>query len=76
MTDIAPSPTPPATLPELSGRMADELAHLEVELGEVDLLIVQAKTEAARHETRRVAASDKLASAMQAARSFSSCRAM
>jgi two-component system sensor histidine kinase DegS len=69
MTDIAPSPTPPATLPELSGRMADELAHLEVELGEVDLLIVQAKTEAARHETRRVAAAEKLASAMQAAAS-------
>jgi two-component system sensor histidine kinase DegS len=68
MTDIAPSPTP-ATLPELSGRMADELAHLDVELGEVDLLIVQAKTEAARHETRRVAASEKLASAISAANS-------
>jgi two-component system sensor histidine kinase DegS len=69
MTDIAPSPTPPASLPELSGRMADELAHLDAELGEVDLLVVQAKTEAARHETRRVAASDKLTAAMTAAAS-------
>ena len=52
MTDIAPTPTPtpPASLPELSTRMADELARLEAELGEVDLLIVQAKTEAGRHE--------------------------
>ena len=46
MTDIAPSPTPPATpasLPELSGQMADELARLEAELGEVDLLVEQAQ---------------------------------
>ena len=33
--------------------MADELTHLDAELGEVDLLIAQARTEAARHETRR-----------------------
>ena len=49
MTDIAPSPTPPASLPELSGQMADELARLEAELGEVELLVEQARTEAARH---------------------------
>jgi two-component system, NarL family, sensor histidine kinase DegS len=67
MTDIAPSPTPPASLPELSGQMADELAQLEKELGEVDLLIEQAKTEAARHETRRVAAAEKLSAAAAAA---------
>ena len=35
--------------------MADELARLDNELGEVDLLITQAQTEAARHETRRAA---------------------
>jgi two-component system sensor histidine kinase DegS len=69
MTDIAPSLTPATSLPELSGRMADDLAHLDAELAEVDLLIVQAKTEAARHESRRVAASEKLATAISTATS-------
>jgi len=49
--------------------MADELAHLEAELVEVDLLIAQAKTEAIRHETRRTAAADKLTTATAAAAS-------
>jgi Signal transduction histidine kinase len=49
--------------------MAGELAHLDAELGEVDLLVAQAKTEAARHETRRFAAADKLATATAAAAS-------
>ena len=69
MTDIAPSPTPPTSLPELSGQMADELSRLEAELGEVELLIDQARTEAARHESRRVAASEKLSTATAAAES-------
>ena len=70
MTDIAPSPTPPGTpasLPELSGQMADELAQLDSELSEVELLVEQARTEAARHETRRVAAVEKLSTATAAA---------
>lgn len=49
--------------------MADEMAHLESELAEVDLLIAQAKTEAGRHETRRQTASDKLTAATKAAAS-------
>jgi len=69
MTDLAPSPPPPASLSELSGRMADELARLDTELGEVDLLVTQVRTEAARHETRRVAAADKLSAATAAAES-------
>ena len=69
MTDAAPSPQPPASLAELSGQMADEGERLEVELAEVDLLIAQARTEAARHETRRTAAVDKLAAATAAAAS-------
>jgi phage I-like protein len=69
MTDPAPSPPPPASLSELSGRMADELARLDTELGEVDLLVTQVRTEAARHETRRVAAADKLSAATAAAES-------
>ena len=69
MTDSAPAPAlaPPTSLPELGARFADELAHLDAELGEVDLLIAQARTEATRHETRRAAASDKLTNATTAA---------
>ena len=70
MTDIAPTSaatTPRPTLPELSARMADELARLEVELDEVDLLVAQARTEASRHETRRVAAGDKVTAMTTAA---------
>jgi two-component system sensor histidine kinase DegS len=63
MTDLAPTEKPPATLPELAAQMADELARLDVELGEVDLLVTQATTEAQRHEARRVTASEKLAAA-------------
>jgi two-component system sensor histidine kinase DegS len=69
MTDIAASPAPPASLSDLSERMADELARLETELEEVDLLAAQAKTESERHETRRVAMVDKLAAAAAAASS-------
>ncbi len=65
MTELAAAP-PPTTLPELSARMADELARLDKELGEVDLLIAQATTEASRHEGRRVAGADKLAAATAA----------
>jgi two-component system sensor histidine kinase DegS len=44
--------------------MATEVARLDVELGEVDLLVNQARTEAGRHEARRVAAAEKLQTAM------------
>jgi two-component system sensor histidine kinase DegS len=69
MTEIAATPAPAASLSDLSGRMADELAHLDTELEEVDLLASQAKTEAERHEARRVAMVDKLAAAAAAASS-------
>jgi two-component system sensor histidine kinase DegS len=49
--------------------MADELAQLESELSEVELLVEQARTEASRHETRRVTAGEKLSSATAAAAS-------
>ncbi len=62
MTDPA-SASPPASLPEVSARMAAEVARLDVELGEVDLLVAQARTEAARHETRRAAVADKVTAA-------------
>ncbi len=65
MTEPALSP-PPTSLTEVTARMADELARLDIELGEVDLLVTQAKTEAARHETRRVAGADKVTEALAA----------
>ena len=64
-TAAAPSteaPSPPAllTLPELSAKLAEEVERLDSELGEVDLLVAQVSTEAARHESRRSTAADKL----------------
>ncbi len=56
----APSTPARRTLAELSTRLASEVERLDSELGEVDLLITQATTEAARHESRRSTAADKL----------------
>ncbi|MBA3235856.1 MAG: hypothetical protein H0T59_07685 [Chloroflexi bacterium] len=63
----APDFARPASVPELAGRMAVEVSQLEKELTEVDLLIDQARTEAGRHDARRVAVADKLAAATKAA---------
>ena len=45
----------------ISTRLADDLIMLDKELGEIDLIVTQAKAEAARHEGRRTTAADKLA---------------
>jgi two-component system sensor histidine kinase DegS len=55
------TPSAPATIGDLSRRLADDLATLDSELAEVDLLVAQARTEAARHEGRRAASADRLA---------------
>ena len=52
---------PPPDLGGFTTRLGDDLVLLDGELHEVDILIVQARTEAARHETRRTTTSDKLA---------------
>ena len=59
MTD-AETTSPPASLAQLSSRLVDDVRDLDAELGEVDLLVDQAKTEAARHAARSSAAADKL----------------
>jgi two-component system, NarL family, sensor histidine kinase DegS len=61
-TPATEAPSPPAllTLPELSAKLAEEVERLDSELGEVDLLVAQVSTEAARHESRRSTAADKL----------------
>jgi len=51
---------PASGLDALASRLADDLLTLDKELGEVDLLISQARTEASRHEARRSNAADKL----------------
>jgi two-component system sensor histidine kinase DegS len=56
--ETTPAPT---TIGEFAHRLADDLATLDAELAEVDLLVTQAKTEAARHEGRRAATAEKLA---------------
>ena len=70
MTDPATlETTAPVSSSELATRMAEETHHLDRELGEVELLISQARTEATRHETRRAAAADKLTGTLAAAAS-------
>jgi two-component system sensor histidine kinase DegS len=59
MTDTQTTP-PPASLPQLSSRLVDDVRDLDKELAEVDQLVEQAKTEAARHAARQSAAADKL----------------
>ena len=55
------TPTALPSLADLSSRLHDDLLALDSELTEVDLLITQARTEAGRHETRRVTGADKVA---------------
>ena len=60
-------PSAPASASEIAVRMGDEVAVLDKELGEVELLITQARAEATRHETRRAAAAEKLTAALATA---------
>jgi two-component system, NarL family, sensor histidine kinase DegS len=53
--------TAPTTIGELAARLSEDLATLDNELSEVDVLITQARSEAGRHEARRFAAEEKLA---------------
>ncbi len=60
MTDASSLPAP-TSLPGLAQRLEAELAALDSELSEIDLLVAQARTESGRHEARRAQAADKLA---------------
>jgi two-component system sensor histidine kinase DegS len=60
-------PPAPSSLSELAQRMSEEAVRIGIELGEVELLIAQARTEAARHEVRRSTAADRLAAIAHAA---------
>ena len=46
--------------PPESGSLAAEVATLERELGEIDMLVAQARVEAARHEQKRAQTADRI----------------
>src|SRR5262245_2294613 len=49
-----------ATVASLSERTHAEISQLDAELSEIELLITQARTEASRHEQKRIQVSDRL----------------
>jgi two-component system sensor histidine kinase DegS len=57
---VATPAGPPVTIAELAERLAAEAGGVQAELDEIDLLVGQARTEVARHESRRAAAAEKL----------------
>jgi signal transduction histidine kinase len=63
MTDQGATTPAPVSLGELAERARGEVRALGDELGEIEMLVAQARTEAARHETRRMQATQKLAAA-------------
>jgi len=56
----------PDALGELTARVTRDIATLDGELAEIDMLVTQARTEAERHELKRTQATDKLASLPEA----------
>ncbi len=55
-----PADPRPGSGPELATRLQADVATLDRELAEIEMLVGQARTEAARHEQKRVAAADRL----------------
>ncbi len=51
---------PSGSAPELAARLSADVATLERELTEIDMLIGQARSEAIRHEQKRASATDKV----------------
>jgi two-component system sensor histidine kinase DegS len=60
VSTVEPGPAPDA-LGELTARVTRDLATLDGELAEIDMLVTQARTEAERHELKRTQATEKLA---------------
>ena len=59
MSSVEPRPTPDS-LAELTARVTRDIATLDGELAEIDMLVTQARTEAERHELKRTQATEKL----------------
>jgi two-component system sensor histidine kinase DegS len=60
VTSTEPSVKPDG-IDELTARLGREIATLDGELAEIDMLVQQARTEAERHELKRTQATEKLA---------------
>ncbi len=56
-----PADEAPASVGDLATRLAFEVQGLDRELAEIEMLVSQARTEASRHEQKRVQAADRLA---------------
>jgi two-component system, NarL family, sensor histidine kinase DegS len=69
-TATRPDPTTsdPGSAAELAERVEHDIANLDTELAEIDLLIQQAAAEGERHETRRAALAAKIATSRAAER--------
>ena len=59
MSSVEPRATPDS-LGELTARVTRDIATLDGELTEIDMLVTQARTEAERHELKRTQATEKL----------------
>ena len=55
-----PAPPPADTVPDLATRLREDLETLDRELGEIEMLIGQARAEATRHEQKRSQAADRI----------------
>ena len=65
MSSVEPS-AKPDSLGELTARVTRDIATLDGELAEIDMLVTQARTEAERHELKRTQATEKLANMPEA----------
>ena len=54
----------PTSAGDLAARVAQEIQGLDHELTEIEMLVTQARTEAGRHEQKRVQATERLSSAV------------
>ncbi len=64
----APPPSEPGE--DLLARLEADVAQLDLELEEIDMLVGQARAEAARHEQKRAQAAEKAASARDPAEAY------
>ena len=60
--DPSPAASTTGDAGDLATRLATEIASLENELTEIEMLVAQAQSEATRHEQRRIQTTEKLAS--------------
>jgi two-component system sensor histidine kinase DegS len=66
----SPADQPPDAGEALGARLADDIATLDRELTEIDMLVGQARAESGRHEQKRVQAADRLAEAKDTAEAY------